>query len=331
MIPILIMNSVLVAIALLLVVAEKFLVTYGECKVTVVQNEERKEFKVQGGGHLLAALTDNKIHVSSSCGGKATCGYCKVKLVSGGGQILPTEEGFMSREEKAANMRLACQVKIKNDIEIFIPDYLEVVKAMVKNRKYDPKLRWRFQIAEQMTCASMEGRRGRRLDGQDRMRILAFKEEMRQLQGAIVLLLQKINAAYGYLPEPVLKHVSGELNMPLSVIYRIATFYNAFSLEPIGKYVITVCTGTACHVKGAESVISALENELGINREHTSADRMFTLKTIRCLGCCGLAPVLKVGEEIHGMMNREKAVDLIKIYRDKDKQYAEWKKYALKT
>lgn len=317
MIPILIMNLVLVVIAILLIIAERFLVTYGECKITVSQDNEKKEFKVQGGGYLLPILTDNKINISSSCGGKASCGYCKVRVLSGGGQILPTEEGFMSREEKLAGMRLACQVKVKNDLEIYIPDYIEIVKNIVKKRKYDPKLRWRFQIAEQAPC-SCEGKdAGLKLSEKDRIKIVAIKEEIRKLEGAVVIILQKINETYGYLPEPVLRHISADLKIPLSLIYRIATFYNAFSLEPLGKHVITVCTGTACHVKGAERVISTLESELGIQREHTSEDRLFTLKTVSCLGCCGLSPVLKVGEEIHGMMNKKKAIDLVKMYKDK--------------
>lgn len=317
MISILIMNLVLVVIAILLIIAERFLVTYGECKITVSQDNEKKEFKVQGGGYLLPILTDNKINISSSCGGKASCGYCKVRVLSGGGQILPTEEGFMSREEKLAGMRLACQVKVKNDLEIYIPDYIEIVKTIVNKRKYDPKLRWRFQIAEQAPC-SCEGKdAGLKLNEKDRIKIVAIKEEIRKLEGAVVIILQKINETYGYLPEPVLRHISAELKIPLSLIYRIATFYNAFSLEPLGKHVITVCTGTACHVKGAERVISTLESELGIQREHTSDDKLFTLKTVSCLGCCGLSPVLKVGEEIHGMMNKKKAIDLVKMYKDK--------------
>lgn len=317
MIPILIMNLVLVVIAILLIVAERFLVTYGECKIAVSQENEKKEFSVQGGNYLLSVLTENKINISSSCAGKASCGYCKVRVLSGGGPILPTEEGFMSREEKIAGMRLACQVKVKNDLEIYIPDYIEIVKNIVKKRKYDPRLRWKFQIAEQMPLSPSLCDSKIKLSQKDRIKILAIREEIRELEGAVVTVLQKVNEAYSYLPEPVLRYVSSELKLPLSMIYRIATFYNAFSLEPLGKYVITVCTGTACHVKGAEKVVSTLESELGIQREHTTEDSMFTLKTVRCLGCCGLSPVLKVGEEIHGMMDKRKTIELVKMYKSK--------------
>ena len=132
--PILVMDSILLVITVLLAIADRLLVTYGECKITVNQEDEQKEFLVQGGNYLLANLIENSIHISSSCGGKATCGYCKVKVLSGGGPILPTEELFMSREEKRDGLRLACQVKVKNDIEVYIPDYLTTVKNIVKNR-----------------------------------------------------------------------------------------------------------------------------------------------------------------------------------------------------
>jgi len=146
MIQILLMDGVLVALAILLIVAQRILVTYGECKIKVIQEDGSKEFTVQGGDYLLNCLSANKVNISSSCGGKAICGYCKVRVLKGGGPILPTEEPFMTREEKLAGMRLSCQVKVKNDIEVFIPDYLTTVMDIVKNRKYDPKRKWRFIV-----------------------------------------------------------------------------------------------------------------------------------------------------------------------------------------
>ncbi len=131
---------------------------------------------------------------------------------------------------------------------------------------------------------------------------------------SLVSILQKTNNTYNYLPEQVLRYVAEQLNMPLSAVYRIATFYNAFSLEPRGKHLITVCLGTACHVKGAERVTQALESELGIERGETTQDMMFSLESVRCIGCCGLAPVLKVGEEIHGHMAKNKVPELLRNY-----------------
>jgi Na+-transporting NADH:ubiquinone oxidoreductase subunit F len=144
--PILAMNLILLVITVLLILADRLLVTYGRCQITVTEGEKKHDFQVQGGGNLLSALTENKVEISSSCGGRGTCGYCKVRVVSGAGQLLPTEELFMSRREKAESMHLACQVKVKNDLEIAIPDFLSVVRTMAENKKFDPRRRWKVTI-----------------------------------------------------------------------------------------------------------------------------------------------------------------------------------------
>lgn len=133
---------------------------------------------------------------------------------------------------------------------------------------------------------------------------------------SLVPILQRANNTYNYLPESVLRYIADQLNMPLSVVCRIATFYNAFSLEPRGKHIITICLGTACHVKGAERIAATFESELGIKRGTTTKDMIFTLEAVRCIGCCGLAPVLKVGEEIHGLVNKGKVPELLKQYQN---------------
>jgi len=132
---------------------------------------------------------------------------------------------------------------------------------------------------------------------------------------SLVPILQRANDTYNYLPEPVLKYIADKLNMPLSLVCRIATFYNAFSLEPRGKHIITICLGTACHVKGAERIAETFEGELMIKRGKTTKDMLFTLEAVRCIGCCGLAPVLKVGEEIHGQMTKNKVSELLNFYQ----------------
>ena len=133
---------------------------------------------------------------------------------------------------------------------------------------------------------------------------------------SLVSILQRANNTYNYLPESVLRYIADQLNMPLSMVYRIATFYNAFSLEPRGKHIITICLGTACHVKGAERIAATFESELGIKRGTTTKDMIFTLEAVRCIGCCGLAPVLKVGEEIHGLMSKGKVPEILKQYQN---------------
>ncbi len=144
--PLILMNAILLIITVLLAIADRLLVTYGTCRVTISQGEDKQEFDVQGGNNLLSYLIDHNIDISSSCGGKGSCGYCKVKVAAGGGQILPTEEIFMSRQEKQEGMRLACQLKVKNDVEISIPDYLTIVRQMAVNNKFDTKKRWRVII-----------------------------------------------------------------------------------------------------------------------------------------------------------------------------------------
>ena len=144
--PILAMNGILVVLTVLLLVADKLLVSYGDCKITVRKGDETQEFIVKGGNSLLSGLIENKFDISSSCAGRGTCGYCKVRVEKGGGAILPTEEIFMSRREKQENMRLACQVKVKNDIEIVIPDYLLIVREMVINKKFNPDKKWLVTI-----------------------------------------------------------------------------------------------------------------------------------------------------------------------------------------
>ncbi|TFG63706.1 MAG: 2Fe-2S iron-sulfur cluster binding domain-containing protein [Spirochaetales bacterium] len=143
---IIVMNVILVVITVLLAIADKLLVSYGTCKITVDNAGKKEEFEVEGGGNLLTALTNRGIKINSSCGGKGSCGYCKVQVTSGGGTILPTEEIYMNRQEKASGMRLACQVKIKNDMEIFIPDFLAIIRQMVVSKKFDPNKRWLVKI-----------------------------------------------------------------------------------------------------------------------------------------------------------------------------------------
>jgi Na+-transporting NADH:ubiquinone oxidoreductase subunit F len=140
------MNGILFGVTVLLAIADRLLVTYGTCRLTLTEGEEGREVDVEGGQTLLSYLIDNEVNISSSCGGKGSCGYCKVRLLSGGGPVLPTEEIYMSRQEKQEGVRLACQVKVKNDMEIFIPDFLDIVKAMVASQKFDAKKRWRVTI-----------------------------------------------------------------------------------------------------------------------------------------------------------------------------------------
>ncbi|MCU0983019.1 MAG: 2Fe-2S iron-sulfur cluster-binding protein [Pirellulaceae bacterium] len=143
---ILVSAGVLAALAILLSVAERWLVNYGVCKLRVQENDQVREIELNGGQTLLAVLQDAGIHVPAACGGKGSCGYCKVNVTEGGGPVLPTEAPFLSRRELTDGLRLACQVKVKQDMGLRIPDFLEVVESMVRNHTFDPTKRWHFHI-----------------------------------------------------------------------------------------------------------------------------------------------------------------------------------------
>lgn len=132
---------------------------------------------------------------------------------------------------------------------------------------------------------------------------------------AIIAILQDIQENFGYLPRESLEDVSKELNIPLSRVLSLATFFKAFSLVPKGKHPIHVCMGTACHVRGAQLVLEKLERELEIKSGETSEDLEFSLDEVRCVGCCGLAPVVMVGEDVHGKISQTKVPGIIRKYK----------------
>ncbi|MFB0519818.1 MAG: NAD(P)H-dependent oxidoreductase subunit E [Desulfatiglandales bacterium] len=134
---------------------------------------------------------------------------------------------------------------------------------------------------------------------------------------SIIAILQDLQEKENYLPEEDLEYLSERLPMPLTRIYRIATFYNAFSLTPRGKYLINVCLGTACHVRGAARVLDRIKMYLGIDVGEMTKDKVFSLETVNCLGACALGPIVVIGNEYHGQMTPAKVESTIKKYRKK--------------
>lgn len=132
---------------------------------------------------------------------------------------------------------------------------------------------------------------------------------------AILPALQGINARHNWLLPDAVIHVADVLGMPLARVLRIASFYNALSLKPRGEYVIKVCMGTACHVKGGARILESLERELRVAAGETTDDGMFTLEAVRCLGCCGLAPVVTVNDEVYGKMTSASTIGVLGKYR----------------
>jgi NADH-quinone oxidoreductase subunit E len=137
---------------------------------------------------------------------------------------------------------------------------------------------------------------------------------------AIIAILQDIQDEVNYLPEDALRYVAQALDVPISKVCSLATFYKAFSLKPRGKHVIHVCLGTACHVRGAVRILEALERDLGLQSGQTDESLQFTLETVNCLGACALGPIVVVDGEYHGQMNSSKATRLLKRLRRADER-----------
>ena len=138
----------------------------------------------------------------------------------------------------------------------------------------------------------------------------------RTRDGPLMPILQEVNAAYNYFPESVLQYISQETGYPLSHLYRIATFYSAFSVVPRGRHVINVCMGTTCYVRGGERLMEKVSDLLAIQPDQTTPDMKFTLKSVRCIGCCGLAPAIMVGGEFYGKLTRKDLPGIVQKYRE---------------
>ena len=122
---------------------------------------------------------------------------------------------------------------------------------------------------------------------------------------------------FGYLPEDAVEYVGKALDIPAAELFGVATFYAMFRLQPQGKYVVRLCRGTACHVQGSGRIGEQLQRALDVQEGNTTVDGMFTLQYVACLGCCSLAPVMMVGEDVHGRLTPEKAVAVLETYRSR--------------
>jgi len=140
--------------------------------------------------------------------------------------------------------------------------------------------------------------------------------EKKDTDGALIYLLQSAQDSYGYIPKKVIHYISEVVDLPAADIYGVITFYSQFRLKPLGKYVIKICEGTACHVNNAKNILRALQNELGISVGETSDDSIFSLLSVACLGCCSLAPVIMINDETHGSLTPKKIKGIIKSYRE---------------
>ncbi len=145
-----------------------------------------------------------------------------------------------------------------------------------------------------------------------KMKDLAYVRTYEKSQGSLIPLLQETQKNFGYLPKKVLQEISDYLEVPLSRIYGVATFYSQFRFEPIGKYLIKICHGTACHVSGGINISQAIREEFGVQEGKTTEDGSVTLERVACLGCCSLAPVIMINDKVYGKLTPDKVRKLAK-------------------
>jgi len=146
-----------------------------------------------------------------------------------------------------------------------------------------------------------------------------FKVELWKYQGemgALIPLLQSAQETYGYVPESAIDHISEIVGIPAADIYGVITFYSQFRLKPMGKNIVKICDGTACHVNASTGILKTVEDELQVDGDETTEDGLFTLQKVACLGCCSLSPVIMINDETYGKLTPRKVTQLLKEYRE---------------
>jgi NADH:ubiquinone oxidoreductase subunit E len=155
---------------------------------------------------------------------------------------------------------------------------------------------------------------GKSAAGEIFRQVQAAIEENKGQAGALIPVLQRAQALIGYLPLPVLQTIARDMNVPLSTVYGVTTFYSFFTMVPRGKHVVSTCMGTSCYVRGGERILNTLQKELGIESGDTTKDGRFSLEMVRCLGCCGLAPVVSIEEKVYRRMTPTKMKEVLSSY-----------------
>ncbi len=145
--------------------------------------------------------------------------------------------------------------------------------------------------------------------------LVDYIETLETLKGSLISVLHRAQGIFGFLPMEVQTFVARKLDIPAAEVFGVVSFYSYFSMLPRGEHIVSVCMGTACFVRGAEDILRDIEADLGIKTGETTADGMFTLKDIRCVGACGLAPVVMVDEKIYGRITRDDVKGILDNYR----------------
>lgn len=152
--------------------------------------------------------------------------------------------------------------------------------------------------------------------------LIRFIETWKAKPGNLIMVLHQVQKTYGYMPRQIMLQISEMLDVPLAKIYGVITFYNFFKLQKPGRNLIQVCLGTACYLKGGDDIMQALEDELGVGVNTVTADGEFSTEAVRCLGCCGLAPVVVINGEVFGKLTKDQIPELLDKFRNKDAQAA---------
>ncbi|MCK9572910.1 MAG: NAD(P)H-dependent oxidoreductase subunit E [Candidatus Omnitrophica bacterium] len=144
--------------------------------------------------------------------------------------------------------------------------------------------------------------------------LIKLVEEWKGKDGNLIMILHEIQNHHGYVPRELSLELSKMLDIPLARIYEVITFYNFFKLSPPGKHLIRICMGTACYLRGASLILEEMKNILGVQEGQTTKDGLFYLDVVRCLGCCGLAPVLMIDNKVYGKVKKSEIADILSKY-----------------
>ncbi|MDD5130671.1 MAG: NAD(P)H-dependent oxidoreductase subunit E [Candidatus Omnitrophica bacterium] len=150
--------------------------------------------------------------------------------------------------------------------------------------------------------------------------IFSLVNKWKNKEGNLIMILHELQNYYGYVPRPAALELSRVLHTPLARIYEVITFYNFFKLEPPGKHTISLCLGTACYLKGAAVLLNEIKGLLNIEEGQTTKDGLFQLDVVRCLGCCGLAPVIKIDDKIYGKVQKNQVMGILSEYGNHKKE-----------
>lgn len=164
-------------------------------------------------------------------------------------------------------------------------------------------------------AASSQGITSKKVNQKTLQQLRKIVEAINGQAGAPIRVLQQVQGLIGYLPPEILEAISKEMRIPLSELYGITSFYSFFSMVPKGKYVIQVCLGTSCYVKGGQRILDTLKKDIGLESGGTTPDGKFSLQTVRCIGCCGLSPVLAIREDVHRKVKSSQLKEILSSYR----------------